>query len=141
MEVTDVRIFLRSGDDRKLKAYATITFDHAFVVRNIKVIQGTQGPFIAMPSRKLRHPCARCSHRNEARSRYCNQCGAPQPESPPAVASTGEREPEHLDVAHPITSECRSYLQTAILKAYEEELARGGVVPPPPHSPHEAVGG
>ena len=51
MEITEVRIFLRN--EEKLKAYATVTFDNAFVVRNLKVIQGKQGMFVAMPSRKL----------------------------------------------------------------------------------------
>ena len=51
MEITEVRIFLRN--EEKLKAYATITFDNAFVVRNLKVVQGQQGLFVAMPSRKM----------------------------------------------------------------------------------------
>lgn len=50
MEITDVKIFLRNED--KLKAYATITFDDCFIVRDVKVIQGSNGLFIAMPSRK-----------------------------------------------------------------------------------------
>ncbi|MCK4352581.1 septation regulator SpoVG [candidate division WOR-3 bacterium] len=51
MEVTGVRITLR--DDPKLKAFASITFDDCFVVRDLKVIDGTNGLFVAMPSRKL----------------------------------------------------------------------------------------
>ena len=39
MEITEIRIFPKEGQDKKLKAYATVTFDDAFVVRNIKVIQ------------------------------------------------------------------------------------------------------
>jgi len=53
MEITEVRVFLRESPDKKLKAYTTVTFDDAFVVRNIKVIQGSSGLFIAMPSRKV----------------------------------------------------------------------------------------
>ena len=53
MEITEIRVFLKEGLDKKLKAYATVTFDNAFVVRNIKVIQGASGLFIAMPSRKI----------------------------------------------------------------------------------------
>ena len=48
MEITEVRIFLREGADKKLKAYATITIDNAFVVRNVKVIEGNKGLFVAM---------------------------------------------------------------------------------------------
>ena len=52
MDITEVRVFLKDGIDKKLKAYVTVTFDNAFVVRNIKVIEGKSGLFVAMPSRK-----------------------------------------------------------------------------------------
>ncbi len=50
MEITEVRIFPMEED--KLKAYSTITFDNCFVVRDIKVISGNSGLFVAMPSKK-----------------------------------------------------------------------------------------
>jgi stage V sporulation protein G len=50
MEVTEVRVFPVNED--KLKAYATITFDSCFVVRDLKVIHGNSGLFVAMPSKK-----------------------------------------------------------------------------------------
>jgi stage V sporulation protein G len=50
MEVTEVRIF--SVQEDRLKAYVTITFDHCFVVRDLKVIHGNNGLFVAMPSKK-----------------------------------------------------------------------------------------
>ena len=53
MEITDIRI-RRVGADGKLKAYVTVTFDDCFVVHNIKVIEGKNGAFIAMPSRKTK---------------------------------------------------------------------------------------
>ena len=40
------------NDDEKLKAYATIVFDDCFVVRDLKVIHGNSGLFVAMPSKK-----------------------------------------------------------------------------------------
>ncbi len=52
MEITEVRIFPVNED--KLKAYATITFDNCFIVRDLKVISGNTGLFIAMPSKKRR---------------------------------------------------------------------------------------
>ncbi|OQY36951.1 MAG: transcriptional regulator [Spirochaetaceae bacterium 4572_7] len=53
MEITDIRI--RKVDaEGKLKAYVTVTFDDSFVVHNVKVIEGDNGVFIAMPSRKTR---------------------------------------------------------------------------------------
>jgi stage V sporulation protein G len=53
MDITDIRI-RRVSADGKLKAYVTVTFDHCFVVHNVKVIEGKNGAFIAMPSRKTR---------------------------------------------------------------------------------------
>ena len=50
MEITEVRVF--PVNEEKLKAYATITFDRCFVVRDLKVIQGNNGLFVAMPSKK-----------------------------------------------------------------------------------------
>ena len=52
MKVSDVRIRLVNKEDNKLKAVASITIDDCFVVHDIKVIEATDGVFIAMPSRK-----------------------------------------------------------------------------------------
>ncbi len=52
MQITDVRVKLSSGD-KKMKATVSVTFDNAFVVRDIKVIEGLEKLFVAMPSRKL----------------------------------------------------------------------------------------
>ncbi len=50
MEITEVRISIRN--EEKLKAFASITFDDCFVVRGLKVINGSEGYFVSMPSRK-----------------------------------------------------------------------------------------
>ncbi len=52
LNITDVRVRLVKKDESKLKAVASITIDDCFVVHDIKIIQGTESPFIAMPSRK-----------------------------------------------------------------------------------------
>lgn len=131
MEITEVRIFLRESEDRKLKAYATITIDNAFVVRNVKVIEGNKGLFVAMPSIKLREACPRCRFKNAIRSRFCNQCGSPLPQ----VVQVERREENlkdsfrqsgHRDIAHPITPECREYIQNKVLEAYNNEIKRIG---------------
>ncbi len=126
MEITEVRISLKDSPDKKLKAYATITFDNAFVVRNIKVIEGTTGLFIAMPSRKIKQPCPKCGFKNEARSKYCNQCAAQLPlvSRPPGVQSQ-DAQSEHKDIAHPITQSFREYLQKRVLEAYDQEKVKG----------------
>jgi len=51
MEITEVHISLK--DEDKLKAFANITFDDVFVVRGLKVINGSNGLFVCMPSRKM----------------------------------------------------------------------------------------
>jgi len=50
VEITEVRIILRHED--KLKGFANVTFDNMFVIRGMKIIAGTKGFFISMPSRK-----------------------------------------------------------------------------------------
>ena len=52
MDITEVRIFLSSRKGAT-KAYANVTFDDVFVVRNLKVIEGKNGLFVSMPSRRL----------------------------------------------------------------------------------------
>jgi stage V sporulation protein G len=128
MEITEVRIFLKDSPDKKLKAYATVTFDNSFVVRNIKVIEGNSGLFIAMPSRKVKSPCPKCAFKNEARSKYCNQCGSQLPFTPkpePAAEGGVNLPAEHKDLAHPITQSFREYLQKKVLDAYTQERAKG----------------
>ena len=132
MEITEVRVALRQSlgrsgtGEHRLRAYATVTFDHCFVVRNIKIIDGTHGLFVAMPSRKPKVGCPRCAFKSDAGGRFCTQCGAsmPQvgrPEGPGAEAAEG-----HRDIAHPITADFRQYLQQKILDAYEAERAKSG---------------
>lgn len=50
VEITEIRVTLR--DEERLKGFANVTFDNAFVVRGMKIIQGNTGYFVAMPSRK-----------------------------------------------------------------------------------------
>ena len=52
MELTDIRIRKVTGEGN-LKAYVTVTFDDCFVLHNVKIIEGKQGFFIAMPSRRV----------------------------------------------------------------------------------------
>ena len=128
MEITEIRVFLKEGQDKKLKAFTTVTFDNAFVVRNIKVIQGANGLFIAMPSRKLKGSCLKCHFKNELGSKFCNQCGAGLPPPNQMAVVDEDAKSEHRDIAHPITQQFREYLQTKILKAYEEEVKKSGSV-------------
>jgi len=82
MKITDIRL-RKIDSDSKMKAVASVTFDDEFVVHDIKVIEGQNGLFIAMPSRKL---------------------------------SDGE----FRDIAHPINSQAREVIQTAIIEKYKQ---------------------
>lgn len=52
LKITDIRIRLIPNGESKLKAVASITIDDCFVVHDIKVLEGNQGYFVSMPSRK-----------------------------------------------------------------------------------------
>jgi stage V sporulation protein G len=119
MEITEVRIFPRESPDKKLKAYATVTFDNAFVVRNIKVIQGASGLFIAMPSRRIKRACPKCGYRNELKSKFCNFCGGILPLTPRPSSPSETNLSEHRDICHPITQSFREYLSRRVLEAYQ----------------------
>lgn len=129
MEITEIRVFLKEGQDKKLKAYTTVTFDNAFVVRNIKVIQGANGLFIAMPSRKMKSPCPKCGFKNEKGSKFCNHCAFALPVDKTVHVEETSEQSEHRDIAHPITQQFREYLQRKVLEAYKAEIEAQGKKP------------
>ena len=74
MEITQVRVF--PVDDEKLKAFVSVIFDDCFVVSDIKIIEGQQGLFISMPSKKRKNGTFRdIAHplNNETRRRFEEQ--------------------------------------------------------------------
>jgi stage V sporulation protein G len=52
MKITEVKIYPAKESGTRLKAYATIVFENAFIVRDLKVIEGEKGLFVSMPSRR-----------------------------------------------------------------------------------------
>jgi stage V sporulation protein G len=108
-----------AGD--RLRAFCSITFDDSFVVRDLKIIEGTNGPFVAMPSRKLTAHCPQCGCKNHLRASYCNQCGKRLADDL-AVKDQEGRAKLYADIAHPINSACREMIQSRVISAYEEEL-------------------
>ncbi len=126
MEITEVRIKLmedNSGSNERLQAFCSITFDDMFVIRDLKIIEGAKGFFVAMPSRKLTDRCHNCGTKNHLRSRFCNQCGCRLDENR-ALRDADGRAKLHADIAHPINSMCREKIQSAVLASYAEELER-----------------
>lgn len=84
LNITDVRV-RKINMEGKMKAIVSVTLDDAFVIHDVKVVEGQNGLFVAMPSRKT-------------------------PDG------------EYRDIAHPISTDARSIIQSAVLKAYEEAL-------------------
>lgn len=121
MEITEIRIKLMEDSEDRLRAFCSITIDNCFVVRDLKIIDGSNGPFVAMPSRKLTGHCHRCRHKNHLRAGYCNHCGVKLGEGDSSFDSPQKL---YADVAHPINSECREMIQTAVIDEFDAELAR-----------------
>lgn len=85
MQITDIRI-RKTYEEGRMKAIVSVTFDESFVIHDVKVIDGQNGLFVAMPSRRT-------------------------PDG------------EFRDIAHPINPNARELIQSAVLKAYEQEIA------------------
>lgn len=124
MEITEIRIKLMEEPGERLRAFCSITFDGCFVVRDLKIIEGTSGPFVAMPSRKLTSHCPRCRFKNPFRASYCNQCGGRLAETNSPPRDETGRNKLYADIAHPINSQCRETIQERVIAAFEEELVR-----------------
>ena len=84
MQITDIKV-RKVSQEGKMKAVVSVTFDDVFVVHDIKVIEGKEKLFAAMPSRK-------------------------------------SADGTYRDIVHPITTQMREELQTAILEKYDEFL-------------------
>jgi stage V sporulation protein G len=123
VEITEVRIKLVQDNNERLQAFCSVTFDDAFVVRDLKIIEGTKGSFVAMPSRKLTDRCGGCGSKNHLRARFCNQCGHKLDEDR-AIRDADGRAKLHADIAHPINSACREVIQGAVIRSYQEERER-----------------
>ena len=123
MVITEVRIKLVEENNERLQAFCSVTFNNAFVVRDLKIIEGTKGVFVAMPSRKLTDRCGHCGGKNHLRARFCNNCGHKLDEQR-ALRSADGRAKLHADIAHPINSACREVIQMAVIRAYQEERER-----------------
>ena len=141
MRITEVRVKLVKNKDERLRAFCSVTIDNEFVVREIKVIAGSEGYFVAMPSRKMSDRCERCGGKNHLRARICNNCGAW------LSANRARKDPKgrlklHADIAHPINARCRQTIQREVVAAFRRELERAeqpGYVPTEMDEPDDGV--
>jgi len=121
VKITEVRIKLMEDSSDRLRGFCSITFDDAFVIRDLKIIEGANGPFVAMPSRKLTGHCPSCGCKNHLRAAYCNQCGM-KLKQPQIERGSDQRAKLYADIAHPINSECREQIQTRVIDEYVNEI-------------------
>ena len=120
VKITEVRIKLMDDVDDRLQAFCSITLDDCFVIRDLKIIDGSSGPFVAMPSRKLTAHCPGCGCKNHLRAGYCNQCGLKlQQES---IRDQDGRAKLYADIAHPINSKCREMIQERVISEFQAEV-------------------
>lgn len=114
MRITEVQIELAKDPASRVVAFARLVIDGAFVVRELKILRGPRGLFVAMPDRKMKDHCPRCHRRNVLDALWCNWCrtdlGGPRP---------GKR---HADVSHPIGPAAREQLELAVIEAYQAKL-------------------
>ncbi|MCA9189496.1 MAG: SpoVG family protein [Pirellulaceae bacterium] len=123
MKITEVRIKLMDDADDRLQAFCSVTLDDCFVVRDLKIIDGANGPFVAMPSRKLTAHCSQCGCKNHLRASYCNQCGG-RLRDDLAVKDQDGRAKLYADIAHPINQECREMIQERVIAEFQSEVER-----------------
>jgi stage V sporulation protein G len=128
----DVRVRLVGGEAAKLKAFCSITVGGQIVIRDVKVIGGPNGLFVAMPSRRLSELCPHCGAKNHLRANYCNECGAKLRD--PRGTPVGHREALYADVAYAVDARSRESIQRLVLEAYRREVAKAaqlGIKPQP----------
>jgi stage V sporulation protein G len=123
MEISEVRVKLIDNKDDRLKAFCSITMDNEFVIRDIKIIESSNGYFVAMPSRKMSDHCEKCGGKNHLRAKYCNNCGATLSDDRAKKDFKG-RMKLHADIAHPINADCRQKIQEKVTVAFEAELEK-----------------
>ena len=122
MEISEVRVKLVSNSKERLRAFCSITIENEFVIRDLKIIDGLNGTFVAMPSRKLADRCPKCGYKNHLRAHFCNECGKELGEQRGKRAT--KRGKLHADIAHPINAGCRERIQNIVIGAFEEEVEK-----------------
>ena len=123
MDITEVRVKLLENQPDKLRGFASITIEDCMVVRDLKVIEGGSGLFVAMPSRKLCDRCTSCGGKNHLRARFCNDCGKRLRSDRGAHDERG-RMRLYADISHPIHQKARDFVEGRVLVAFQQELER-----------------
>ena len=124
MNITEIKIMLAADGpwfNEHIRAFASLVINDELCIRDLKVLQGNKGLFVAMPSRKILDRCDGCGTKNHLSARFCNQCGSRLDEHRAPRDEDG-RSKLHSDVCHPIARSGRIELEAAVLAAYEAAL-------------------
>lgn len=127
MEITEVRIKIMEPEDdsgERLEGFCSITFDHSLVVRDLRIIKGSKGRFISMPSRKLTDKCPHCRTKNHLRANFCNDCGTRLEQDRAARDDDTGKAKLYADIAHPINSGFRDQIHSVVIPAFLEEMRK-----------------
>ena len=124
MELTEIKVKIVPRGTNKLKGFASITFDNAFVIKDVRIIQGLKGTIVAMPAKKLTFRCFKCGFKNTLRSKFCSECGRRVHASLSRRNPTTGRPILQVDVAHPINPETRKMIEDKVIQAYEVEFEK-----------------
>ena len=122
MTITEVGIELVANPkNERLLAFGSMVIDGCFVVRDLKIINGSHGPFVDMPSRRIMRGCHNCGERNHLLAKFCNDCGYRLKTDFPIPHYHGRPKP-YAEIAHPINSDCRKLITDEIVSAYYQEI-------------------
>ncbi len=106
MQITELSFVLPDNKaNGRLLAYVTAVFDDSFLVSDIRLISGDHGYFLSMPDKRALAPCKECGRPCEYTNRFCSHCGKP---------FSADVNRKHLEVAYPINSDFRFYMETVI---------------------------
>ena len=119
MIVTKVRIHGVAAGNPFLLAFASSTLDDMFVIHDLKVIQGKERIFVAMPDRKIVEGCLDCGCLNFLEAHVCHHCRRVLIVDPPDP-EVHARIKVHTDIVHPLTSDCRALIENPVLDAFRK---------------------
>lgn len=129
--ITEVSIKLNRYKEEgkaRLQAYASICLDDCFVVRDLKILRLANGEYsIGMPSKKVTDRCPVCFSVNALVFHFCSRCGlALDPKR--GTPGLNGNVVLFMDQAHPITQDCRAYIQEVVMDAFFQEIEASKVV-------------
>jgi DNA-binding cell septation regulator SpoVG len=117
MNISEIQIYLKPGARTRLRAICSIVVDNAFVIHDLRIIEGSEGPFVAMPSRRKTYLCDKCKRSNHGMANYCNDCGEE------LDLHLEDIRYQYVDVAHPISVTCREQVERMVLVEYKKKQA------------------